>query len=196
MRSKSMTSFSRSLCSANDFRYSSWSYHLESIVGWFPCLRCLAFFSICFALRNIYLSFRSTMFWSSTGILLNDKARDWSKVAIGVLECWRTLRILQISLATAINDPDFRKGIAIRTWMFCRNSVWFMSTSNCCDLLLLTHVFKENCSLCWCFSNILISFVTLFCRRASCSFTGVASGFPVAVRFLLRFPRWSCFLCT
>ena len=33
-----------------DFRYSSWSYHLESIVGWLPCLLRLAFFSICFAL--------------------------------------------------------------------------------------------------------------------------------------------------
>ena len=29
----------------------------------------------------------------------------------------------------------------------------------------------RNCSLCWCFSNISISFATFFCRRASCSFT-------------------------
>ena len=53
LRSKSIISFSPILCSANDFRYPSCSYHLESIVGWLPCFSCLAFLSICFALKNM-----------------------------------------------------------------------------------------------------------------------------------------------
>ena len=65
-----------------------------------------------------HLSFGCTVLWSSTGILLNDKARDWSKIAIGLLECCRTPRVLQISPATAINDPDFWKCTAIRTLKF------------------------------------------------------------------------------
>ena len=117
------------------------------------------------------------------GNLLNDKPRDWSKVAIGLLECCRTPRVLQISPTTAINDPEFWKGIAIRTLMFSefsqssKISVLFMSTSNCCEssLDLLVSCFwlisLRNCSLCRCSSNISISFVTLFCCRASCSFT-------------------------
>ena len=60
------------------------------------------------------------MFWSSTGMLLNDKAKDWSGIAIGLLECCRTPRVLQISPTTAINDPDFGKSVAIKTLMFCR----------------------------------------------------------------------------
>ena len=83
------------------------------------------FFLSCFLehvlrLEEHDLSFRCAVFWSSTGILLNDKARDCSKVAIGLLECCRTPRILQISLETAVIYPDFRKGIAIRTLKFCR----------------------------------------------------------------------------
>ena len=58
--------------------------------------------------------------WSSTGILLNDKARDWSIVTIRLQGCCRTPLLLQISPATTINDPEFEKGIAIRTLMFCR----------------------------------------------------------------------------
>ena len=60
------------------------------------------------------------MFWSSTGILLNDKARDRSDVAVGLVERCRSPRVLQISLSTALNDPDFGESIAIRTLMFCR----------------------------------------------------------------------------
>ena len=82
-----------------------------------------------------------------------DKARDSSIVAIGLLKCCRTPRILQISPAIARNDPDFGKGIAIRTLKFCRilaKSVWFMSSSNFCDSSLnllissfLTRVLEE-----------------------------------------------------
>ena len=54
------------------------------------------------------------------GILLDDKARDRSEVAIGLLECCRTPRALQISPAITMNDPDFPEGIAIKTLKFCR----------------------------------------------------------------------------
>ena len=60
------------------------------------------------------------MFWSSTGIRLDDKARDGSKVAMGLLGCCRTPLVLQISRATAINDPDIRKAILIKPMKFCR----------------------------------------------------------------------------
>ena len=53
MRSKSMTSFSPMVCFANESRYPSCSYHVESIVGWLPCFSRLAFLSISFALKNI-----------------------------------------------------------------------------------------------------------------------------------------------
>ena len=36
------------------------------------------------------------------------------------LGCCRTPLVLQISPATTINNPDFRKEIAIRTLKFCR----------------------------------------------------------------------------
>ena len=99
------------------FSIFSWSCHLKSIVGWLPCL------------------LRSTQFWSSIGILLNAKARDWSKIAIGLLECCRTPRVLQFSPAIAINDPDFWKGIAIRTLIFCKFFAQF-------EDLCVVHVFE------------------------------------------------------
>ena len=45
---------------------------------------------------------------------LSDKAKDWSKVEIRLLDRCRIPLALQISSATATNDPDFCKGIAIR----------------------------------------------------------------------------------
>ena len=112
MRSKSMTSFSPILCSVSDI-------HLEkSSDGSMFALSCFLKHLIRFV--EHHLSFRATMFWPSTGMLLNDKARDWSKIAIGLLECRKTPRILQFSPATAINHPDFGKSIAIMTLMFCK----------------------------------------------------------------------------
>ena len=52
-----------------------------------------------FRLVKHHLSFRDTMFWSSTGILLIDKATDLSKIAISLLGCCRTPLVLQISPA-------------------------------------------------------------------------------------------------
>ena len=49
------------------------------------------------------------MFWSSTGILLNNKARSWSKVAIGLLECCRTPRILQLFVCNCNKWSRFLK---------------------------------------------------------------------------------------
>ena len=81
-----------------------------------------AFLKHQFRLVEHHVSFRGPKFWSSTGILLNDKARDCSKIKIGLLESRRTLRVLQISPATATNDPDFGEGVAIRTLMFAQFS--------------------------------------------------------------------------
>ena len=66
------------------------------------------------------LSFRCTMLRSSSGILLDDKARDRIEIVVVLLECCGTPRILQISPATAEIFPDFLKGIAIRTLKFYR----------------------------------------------------------------------------
>ena len=154
MRSKSKTSFSPILCSDNDFRYSSCSYHIERVVGWFPCFSCLAFFSICFALLNITCLSETQLFWYSTGILLNDKARDWSKIAIHLLQCRNTPRILQISPATAVNDPDYGKSIAIKTLMFCRILAKFKDL--CVDLCVV-HVDEK---LLW-FLAELVDFLLL-----------------------------------
>ena len=92
-----------------------WKYHRMAAMFALSC-----FLKHLFRLVEHHLSFRDTMFWSSTGICRYDKARDWSKIAIGLLECCRTPRVLQISPTIAIHDPDFGKGIAIRTLMFCR----------------------------------------------------------------------------
>ena len=43
-----------------------------------------------------HLSFRCTVFWSSTGILLNDKARDRNKIASSLLDGCRTPLVLQM----------------------------------------------------------------------------------------------------
>ena len=47
------TSFSPTLCSANDFRHPSCAYDLARIFGWPPCFGCFAFLSISFALENM-----------------------------------------------------------------------------------------------------------------------------------------------
>ena len=109
------------------------------------------------------LSFRCAVLWSSTGVLLDDKARDWSKVAIIFLGCCRTPLVLEDSEVFA----EFLQS----------SKISFISSSKCCDssLNLLISCFSlmssRKCSLCWCFSNISIIFVTLLYRRASCSFT-------------------------
>ena len=101
-----------------------------------------------------HMSFRSAMFWSSTGILLNDKAEDWNEIATSLLECCTTSRPLHMSPATAKNDPNFRERIAIKS---SKISFRFMSLSNCRDssLNFLISCFwlmsSKNCSFCWCF---------------------------------------------
>ena len=118
-----------------------------------------------FGLEEHDLSFRCAVLWSSTGILLNDKARDWSKVAISFLGCCRTPLVL--------HDSE----VLQNSCKSSKISVWFISSSNCCDssLNLLISCFSlmssRKWSLCCCFSNISLFLVTLFCRCASCSFT-------------------------
>ena len=126
-----VVSFKSDAIKKHDFLFANivlrqWlSVSLLFVPPWKDC-RMIAMFTLsCFLghlLRLVehHLSFRDIMFWSSTGILLHDKAKDWSKIAIGLPECCRTPRVLQISTATAINDPDFGENIAIKTLMFCR----------------------------------------------------------------------------
>ena len=73
-----------------------------------------------FRLEEHNLSLRLAMLWSSTGILLDDVARNRIEIVVVLLKCCETSPVLQISPATAINHPDFRKGIAIKTWTSCR----------------------------------------------------------------------------
>ena len=89
------------------------------------------------------LSFRDNMFWSSTGILLGDQARDWIGAAMSLLGCSRTPHALGISPATAILNTDYWQSTTIKTLKFCRIlakfqdlCVWFMSTSKCFDFSL------------------------------------------------------------
>ena len=183
MRSKSMTSFSPILCSANDLRCPSCANHLARIGGWTPCFDCLALSSISFTLRNMICRSDALCFgprleflsMAKPGIEVESRLVFWS--VVGLREYFK------MSPATAINDTDFCKRIAIKTLKFCRilarfedlcavqtfeYFLWFLAEP--VDLLLLTHVFKEL-FLTLMFSNISISFVTLFCRRASGSFT-------------------------
>ena len=111
------------------------------------------------------------------GIEVKSQLVFWSVVG--------TPRVLQISAATAINDSDFGRSIAIKTLMFFGILAKFEDLcvvhvdEYFCDFSLNLLIFcfwlmsLRNCSLCWCFTNISISFVTIFCRRVSCSFTEV-----------------------
>ena len=109
-----------------------------------------------FALKNIICLTDWPCCWSSTGILLHDVARDRIEIVVVLLKCCRTSLVLQISPATAINDPDFRKGIAIKTLKFCRILAKFEDLclvhifhqflrcfTEPVDLLRLAHIFKK-----------------------------------------------------
>ena len=146
---------------------------------WKDCWMAAMFLLSCFLkdlLRLVehHLSFRSAMFWSSTGILLNDKAEDWNEIATSLLECCTTSRPLHISSRKCKKWSQF-------PWKNCYQKFedlfsvhvveqlsWFLA--ELFDLLLLTHVFKELFLLLM-FSKISISCATLFCRRVSCNFT-------------------------
>ena len=73
-----------------------------------------------FRLEEHNLSLRLAMLWSSTGILLNDVARDRIEIVVVHSKCCRTPRLLQISSTTAINYSDFREGVAIGALKFRR----------------------------------------------------------------------------
>ena len=82
--------FSPMFSSASAFRYLPWSYHLENIVGWLPCMLCLAFLSICFALWNITclseaprFGPRVEFFWmTKPGIEVKSQLVFWSVVGL------------------------------------------------------------------------------------------------------------------
>ena len=78
------------------------------------------------------------MLWSSTGVLLNDVASDRSAIEVVLLKCCTTSIVLQISSATAINNPDFRKRIAVRALKFCRIFAKFEDLDLC-----LVHIFQQ-----------------------------------------------------
>ena len=216
-----MTSFPPILWSANGFRYPTCSYHLQRIVGWLPCILCLAFLSKCFALWNITCLSETPCVGPRLELLLMTNPRIEVKSqlvfwnVVGLREYFKFLPQLQYMI------PNSVKALQSRHWCFAqfsqssKISVWFMSTSNCCEsslnllILLISCIWLmslRNCSLCGCFSNISISFVTLFLspcilqvhrwdRHTKYSvISSVASDFSVALRILLRFPKWSCFL--
>ena len=122
----------------------SCAYHLERIVGWLPCFSCLVFLSISFTLKSIICLSETPCFGPRLEFFLMTKPG----IEVQSLFAVWIPRVLQISPATAMNDPDFGNGISIRTLMFCI-SVWFMSTSNSCDSSL----------------NLLISCFFLIWRR-------------------------------
>ena len=108
-------------------------------------------------LEEHHLSFRCAMLWSLPGILLNDKARDWSRIAIGLQGCCRTPLVLHSNFSRNCNKwSRFLKSIGIKTLMFCgilakfenlcvvhvdEYFLWFLTEP--VDLPLLTHVLKE-----------------------------------------------------
>ena len=111
------------------------------------------------------LSFRCAVLWSSTGILLDDKARYWSKVAISFLGCCRTPLVLEDSevlqnsckVRRSLFGSYLRVIVVIPHW-----TCWSPAFHSC---------LQGSVSYAAVFSNISLFFVTLFCRRASCSFT-------------------------
>ena len=104
-----MTSFSPTLCFANESRYLSCSYHLESIVGWLPCFSCLAFLSISFGLKNMICLSDAPCFGPRLEFFLMTKPGIGVKSQLAFSVFCRTPRVLQISSTTALNDPDFQK---------------------------------------------------------------------------------------
>ena len=104
----------------------------------------------------LWSSFRCVVPWFPRRIFLNDRVRDWNVVVIRLLICVRTSLFPQISPATAINDPDFWKGIAISTLKFCiilgkfedlcvkHIFEWFFRfLAESVDLRLFTDILKE-----------------------------------------------------
>ena len=97
------------------------------------------------------------MLWSSTGVLLNDVARDRIAIEIVPLKWCRTSIVLQSSSATAINNPNFRKRNCEEDIDFCRIlrvrrsqsglvhilQQFFRCFTEPVDLLRLTHLLKK-----------------------------------------------------
>ena len=73
------------------------------------------------------------MLWSSTGILLNDVARDRIEIVVVLLKCCGTSLVLQMSPATVINNSISVKGVAIGALKFRRILTEF-------DDLCLVHI--------------------------------------------------------
>ena len=126
--------------------------------------------------------------------------RKWSPVIFVCVPPWNYREMVSMFLLSCFLEHLLR---LVEHHLSFRSTVFetLLNLSISCFWLMSL----RNCSLCWCFSNVSISFVTSFCRRASCIFTveiekqvfhglQCCFGFPVALRFLLKFPRWSCFL--
>ena len=112
-------------------------------------------------LQHLFTFFvvQKSMFVTATAILLNSIARDWGDVVVVLFELFRSLRRFHISSTTAINNTDFREGIAIGAFLFGRVFAK-LKKSRCsfdCSLNLLIFCvwFKSwrNDSLCLWFST-------------------------------------------
>ena len=82
------------------------------------------------------LSFRCAVLWSSTGILLDDKAGYWSKVAISFLGYCRTPLVLE-------DSEVLQNTCKVRRSLFGSYLRVIVVIPHWTDLLLFTHVFKE-----------------------------------------------------
>ena len=78
-----------------------------------------------FRLEERNMTLRLAKLRSSTGILLNDVARDRTEIVVVLMKCCGTPRLLHISFTTAMNSSDFREGVAIGALKFRRSLTEF-----------------------------------------------------------------------
>ena len=129
----------------------SWKYQCVASVLFLTCL-----LNHLFRLVVHSLSFRRSVFHSTTAVLLNHISRDWRNVVVVLIElCW-TPRRFHISSTAAIDYTNFPVSIAVRTLLFGEISAKFEDLgvvqvgnqilrffAELVDRLLLAQVLKE-----------------------------------------------------
>ena len=156
----------------------SWKYRCVASVLFLTCL-----FDHLFCLVVHSLSFRRSVFHSTTAVLINHISRDWGNVAVVLIDlCW-TPRRFHISSTAAIDKTNFPIRIVVRTLLFgefsqsATISVLFKSAIKSCDSLLNLLIgcvwlkSWKNDFLCLWFWNFSINFLTLFSSFVSCCST-------------------------
>ena len=187
-------------------RAPSWKYCLAAAVLFLTCL-----FQHLFRLVIHFLSFRRSVFGTTTAVLLDIIPRDWSNVVVALLElCW-SLRRSHISSTTAIDYTDFSSKYCTQdnaVWkklsQSSKISVLFKSALNSfselVDLLRLAQVQKEEFLVLVVLElfNLLVftCCILLFdCRKwyvRNSVVNGVVPSFSVTLRIAWWVPSWSC----